>query len=392
MASFTRIKNHAATAAIIAAAMVACLGVMAFVLALRPSYLSVPAGDIISYRLRVTTNELIDHPDKKDVELPATISEQDVHIIGVGGTNEAMVLTTINQIDQVALLSFARNGAARRLDAAARAADAGVAIGLFDFNLTPLPPGSEQIWTVDVPYAVLPPAKRMLQGKARRLRSGSSPEFQLKLPASVEWIGDDGRYRQIRDLVSAYRFNSRESIIEHADIRCIAGFERPSGHHRYKVRLELEFIQRGRTTEDPTQIRNLALAGMDAQTALEQQQRERLAGISERLMAASIQDPRLRQVAQRFIAAMRNPPKPAEKTLKNTYYAVHLASCAAEQRTDAQRFVAHLASLGFRAYIAEEGQTLAILVGPYLDRDPMVLRTLSQRFPQQRVQWVAVQP
>jgi hypothetical protein len=392
MAFTARIKNHAATATIIAAALVAALGIMAFVLALRPSYLEFEPGQVVSYRLRVQTSELIDHPDKRDVELPASIQEQDLHLIGVGGMNEAVVLTNIDGHDQITLLTFNKNGSARRLDAAARPADAGVAIGLFDFNLMPLPPGSEQVWNVDVAYALLPPAKRVLQGKARRLRSGTSPEFQLKLPPSVEWIGPDQRYMQIRDLTSSYRFNTSQSLIERADIRAIAAFERADGSHRFKVRIELDLVNVGRIVDDPTHIRNLALAGMDAQTALTQGHRERLGTIVDRLLNASIQDQRLRGYVQDLVSKIRNPKPTKNTTIKNNSYAVHLASCHPDRRTDAQRFVAQLASEGFRAYLVEQGNQLAILVGPYLDRDPTVLRTLSQRYPQQRAAWVEVRP
>ncbi len=392
MAFTARIKNHAATAAVVAGILVAVLGVIAFVLALRPSHWHLSAGDIASYQLRIQTSELIDHPDKRDVELPATIQEQDLHIIGVGGQNEAVILTNIDGKEQMSLLTFASNGSARRLDAASRPADAGVAIGLFDFNLMPLPPGSEQIWNVDVAYALLPPAKRVLQGKARRSRSGSNPEFQLKLPASIEWIGPNQRYMQIRDLTSKYRFNNSQSIIESADIRCIAAFEKEDGRHRFKVRIELNLLHVGRIIDDPGQVRELALAGMDAQTALAQNQRSRLRSIQERIISASVQDPRLRRYVQTVITQIHNPTPPPNNTVKNTTYAVHLGSCPVERRVDAQRFVAHLASEGFRAYITESNNSLAILVGPYLDRDPAVLRTLSQRYPQQRASWVVASP
>ncbi len=392
MAFTARLKNHAATAAVVAGALVAALGVMAFVMALRPSRLHIEAGQVISYRLRVQTSELIDHPDKRDVELPASIQEQDLHLIGVGGMNEAVVLTNIDGIDQITLLTFQPNGSARRLDAAARPGDAGVAIGLFDFNLMPLPPGSEQVWNVDIVYALLPPAKRVLQGKARRMRSGTSPEFQVKLPPSIEWIGPDQRYMQVRDLVSTYRFNTSQSLIERGDIRCVAAFERADGSHRFKVRIELDLVNVGRIVDDPAQVRNLALAGMDAQTALAQGHRERLGTITDRLVNASVQDQRLRGYVRNLVNQIRNPAPVRKVAVVNNSYAVHLANCPIERRTDAQRFVAQLASDGFRAYLVEQGAQLAILVGPYLDRDPAVLRTLSQRYPQQRAAWVEIKP
>jgi hypothetical protein len=224
------------------------------------------------------------------------------------------------------------------------------------------------------------------------MRSGSNPEFQLKLPASVEWIGEDQRYMQIRDLTSKYRFNTSQSLIENADIRCVVGFERADGRHRFKVRIELDLVHVGRIADDPGQIRELALAGMDAQTALTQGHRERLSTIGKRLIDASVQDPRLRRYVQALIDQIRNPAKTTPHATTNTTFAVHLATCPIERRNDAQRFVAQLATQGFRAYISENGGVLSVLVGPYLDRDPAVLRTLSQSYPQQRATWVRATP
>lgn len=392
MAFAARIKNHAATAAVIAALLVAALGVTAFVLALRPSRLTFDSGQLITYRLRSEISEVIENHERKDQELPALVQENDLHLICVGPDNTMVMLAHQDGRDQVALLTMATNGTARELDAAARPSDSGRAIGFFDFNLLPLPPGSEQVWNVDVAYAVLPPGKRSLQGKARRLRSGSSPEFQLKLPPSVEWIGEDQRYRQVRDLTSHYRFNTSKGVIEEAVIRCVAGYERPEGRRRHKLRLTLSLVSIGRITDDPDQVRNLAIAGIDAQAALAAGRKERLAAITQRLNAAAVQDPRLRALTQSLLGEIRNGPRPRQVNIPQGLWAVHLASGPAERRSEAQRFVDHLTTQGFKAYLTAQGATLSVLVGPYYDRDPAVIRSLSQRYPQQRVTWVEVKP
>ena len=392
MAFAARIKNHAATAAVIAALLVAALGVTAFVLALRPSRLDFDIGQLISYHLRTEISEVIENPEGKDQELPPLVQENDLHLICVGPDNTMVMMTQVDGRDQVSLLTVAANGTVRELDAAARPSDSGRAVGFFDFNLLPLPPASEQIWNVDVTYAVLPPGKRSLQGKARRTRSGSSPEFQLKLPPSVEWISEDQRYRQVRDLTSHYRFNTSKGVIEEAVIRCIAGYERPEGRRRHKLRLTLSLVSIGRITDDPGQVRELAIAGIDAQAALAAGRKERLSAIAARLNAAAVQDPRLRALAQSLLGEIRHGPRPPQPSGPRGLWAVHLVSGPAELRSDAQRFIEHLTGNGFRAYLAEKGQTLSVLVGPYYDRDPAVIRSLSQRYPQQRVTWVEIIP
>jgi hypothetical protein len=392
MAFVARIKNHAATAAVVAAVLVAALGIAAFVLALRPSRLSFEPGQVISYRLTSEIAEVIETPERKDQVLPPLTQEGDLHLICVGPDNTMVMLAQVDGREQVALMTLATNGAARELDAAARPGDSGRAVGFFDFNLLPLPPGSEQVWNTDITYGVLPAGKRSLQGKARRTRSGANPEFQLKLPASVEWIGEDQRYRQVRDLSSQYRFNTAKGVVEEAVIRLTAGYERPEGRRRHKVKLTLTLVAQSRLNDDPDQVRDLALAGIDAQSALAAGRKERLAAISARLNAAAVQDPRLRALVQSLLSEIRSGPRPQTPNVAKGLWAVHLVSGPAQRRADAERFVANLGEMGFRAYLAADGATLSVLVGPYYDRDPTVIRALSQRFPQQRVTWVEVKP
>jgi hypothetical protein len=392
MAFAARLRNHAATAAVIAALLVAGLGITAFVLALRPSRLQFSPGQVITYHLRSEIGEVIETAEHKDQELPPFVQENDLHLICVGPDNTTALLAKADGVDHVALLTFAANGSARELDAAARPSDSGHAVGFFDFNLLPLPPGSEQIWNVDLAYAVLPAGKRTLQAKARRTRSGSNPEFQLKLPPSVEWIGEDQRYLQVRDLTSQYRFNTSKGVIEEAVIRGIAGYERPEGRRRHKLKLTLSLVSIGRIVDDPGQVRDLVLAITDAQNALNAGRKERLAAISQRLAGASVQDPRLRALVESVSAEIRNGPRPRQPLGQRGLWAVHLASGPAELRSDAQRFVDNLVTMGYRAYLAAQGQTLSVLVGPYYDRDPAVIRSLSQRFPGQRATWVEVKP
>jgi hypothetical protein len=392
MAFASRIKNHAAMAAVVGAVLVAAIGVMAFVLAMRPSRMQLSPGQIITYHLRTDISELIETPERKDQELPPISRELELHLICVGSDNTAVLLAHAEGQQHLALLTFGANGQVRELDAASRPADSGRAIGFFDFNLFPLPPGSEQIWNVDLSYAVLPPGKRSLQGKARRTRSGANPEFQLKLPPSVEWIGDDQRYRQVRDLTSQYRFNTSKGVIEEAVIKCVAGYEQPEGRRRHKMRLTLTLTSITKISDEPGQVRDLALAGIDAQNALASGRRERLAAIAQRVTAASVQDQRLRNLTQTLLAEIRQGPRPTTPSGPRGLWAVHLASGPVDLHNHAQRLVDHLKAQGFRAYLATKETTLSVLVGPYYDRDPLVIQSLSQRYPQQRATWVEVKP
>ena len=389
----SRLKTHAASAAIVGALLVAVLGVTAFFLALRPSHLHFEPGQLVTYRLHTELAELVEVAGVKEArELPASVQDQMLNLICVGADNDVVLLAPVNGRDEVTLLNFASDGTARCLDAAARPGEAGKALGFFDFNLLPLPPGSEQAWNVELVYAALPPAKHNVQGKVRRTRSGANPEFQLKLPTSVEWVNASSRYQQIRDLVCTYRFNGTQRLIDQASVRCLAGIEGDDGgRRRYRLRADLTLVGVGRVSDDPRQVRDLALAGAEAQEALAGGRRERLATLSARILAADVQNPRLRELAKQLVYAVRSPAPPTPPAAR-PLWAVQLASGPADHRPEAEAFVRQLAAGGFRAYLAARGDTLAVLVGPYYDRDPAVLGALSQRYPQQRAAWIAVGP
>ena len=303
----SRLKNHAAGAAVVGALMVAALGVMAFFLALRPCRMRFDPGQFVTYRLRTEMAEL--SADNK--EGAPQVSEREIDFIRIGPENDVVMLTPEQGRDQTTLMTFSPAGVARTLDAAARPTETGRAFGFFDFNLLPLPPGSEQAWNVDLVYAALPINKRLVQGKVRRMRSGSSPEFELKLPPSVEWINEDNRYVQVRDLVCHYRFATGKGLVDQASVHCVAGIEREDGRHRYHVRCDLALAATGRTNDDPRQIRDLAMASREAEDAISGGHNERLATLRSRILATDVQHPRLRELAARLAQEVSAAPAPA---------------------------------------------------------------------------------
>ncbi len=383
----SRLKNHAAGAAVVGALMVAALGVMAFFLALRPCRMRFDPGQFVTYRLHTEMAELA--PDNS--EAPAQVSEREIDFICIGTDNDVVMLTPEQGRDQSTLMTFSPAGTARTLDAAARPTETGRAFGFFDFNLLPLPPGSEQAWNVDLVYAALPVNKRLVQGKVRRMRSGSSPEFELKLPPSVEWINEDNRYVQVRDLVCRYRFSTGKGLVDHASVHCIAGIERDDGRHRFHVRCDLVLAATGRTNDDPRQVRDLALASREVEDAISGGHNERLATLRSRILATDVQHPRLRELAARLAAeAARSAPLPTQPA--KGLWAVLVASGPAEQKAQAESFARTLSHQGFRSYLGAAGSGYAVYVGPFFDRDPGVLTALGQRYPQLRPVWVRAAP
>ncbi len=385
-----RMKKHAAVLVVIGALAVAALGITAFFLALRPCRMRIDPGEQATFHLRSEIAELA----ADGSEGPAQVSEQDLDLfgIGIGADNDAMLLSPSGGRDEVTLMNLTAAGTARTLDAALRPSEVGKALGYFDFNLLPLPPGVDQSWSIDLVYACLPPSKRCVQGKVKRTRSGANPEFQLKLPTSVEWISAENRYIQLRDLVCSYRYNTGKAVVDQAELRCTLGLEREDGRHRYHVRVELALTALAKTSDDPHEIRDLALAACELQSAISRGRSERLATIISRIQLANIQNPRLRDLVRQLLSEVRNPPPPAPRTAVRQLWAVQVASCPLERRGDADAFTRSLIAGGLQAWVGASGDGLAVLIGPYYDKDPAVLAQISLHYPQQRATWVRVTP
>jgi hypothetical protein len=370
---------------VVAALGLAGAGLYAFIVALRPSRVHFEAGEVVSYRLHSSVSEL----QNDGTEGPPSTQDRDIVLIGIDSDNDVVLLCGSPIQDEAELMNISANGSAFVLDAAMRPGEAGKALGLFDFNLLPLPLSTEQSWNVDLLYAALPSNKRLVQGRVKRLRSGADPEFQLKLPTSVEWIDQDGFYEQLRDMISTYRFNAARSLVDSAHLTCIKGLERADGRHRYSVRIDLTLQTISRSSDDPHEVRDLALAVCEAQSALEHGSTARFPSLATRMQAANVQDLRLRSLVRQLCDSMRNPVRPTPPSAPSLW-AVKLGSCSADQRGAADAFVRSLARDGLRAWVSQAGDTLVVLVGPYYQQDPALLATLSQRYPRQLACWVPI--
>jgi hypothetical protein len=384
----SRMKKHAAVLVVVGALAVAALGIMAFFLALRPCRMRIESGEQATYHLRSEVAEIAADGSEGQPQ----VSDQDLDLIGIGADNDVVLISPAASHDEATLMNFTAAGTARTLDAALRPSEVGKALGYFDFNLMPLPAGVEQGWNTDLVYACLPPSKRCVQGKVKRTRSGANPEFQLKLPTSVEWISAENRYLQVRDLVCSYRYNTGKALVDQAVLHCTLGIERDDGRHRFRVRVDLTLMGIARTSDDPHEIRDLALAASEAQAALARGSSERFPSILARLQGANIQGPRLRDLVRQISQEVRNPQPAAPHLVSRQLWAVQLASCPVERRADADTFTRTLIAGGLHAWVGSSGEGLAVLIGPYYDRDPAVLAQISQHYPQQRATWVHINP
>ena len=381
---FANVKRHAAVLAVAVAALVAVAGLVLLLLATRPSRFSIASGEFLHYRLRVEITELLEDGSKR----APRVEEQEMLLVGTGPDNQAALAVAEGVGAQVVLVMVGSDGAVRLCDAGGHQADAGLATGWFDFSLCSLPPGSEQTWNADIVYAALPAQRRAVQAKARRLRSGSTPEFQLKLPI-IEWINKAGFYEQIRDLTCTYRFANSKHAVESAVIELQSGAENGELRRRLRWRIELLLASRGRIEDPPRAIRDLALTGMAIQDALAADRRERLAPLQARLVGIEIDDPRLRELARRIADRARISVK--VETPSRSMWAVQVASVAAERKSEAERLARQLTGKGLRAYVTVQPQGIAVMVGPYPERDQAILSALVERFPSHRLAWSQVE-
>jgi hypothetical protein len=382
-----RMKTHAAAVVAVAALLAAAVGCYAFVISLRPCRLRFEPGTLVDYALRTEWSEI-----RPDGTLAAPrVREQRVSLVCVGDANEVALVTPEHERgEQVTMMNFAPDGTARRI-ADERLTDEGKTLGFFDFNLLPLPPGSEQSWNVSLVYALLPPGKRQILARVKRRSNSARPEFELKLP-TVEWVEAE-RYRQVKNLTCTYRFDTSRGVVESAVVKCDTGLERDDGSHRFRVAVTLDLVSVDRIGGGTAALRDLAMATVEADQALARRRLERLLPLIERLGRSGVRAPALRAVAEttrREAADVISPSAPPAVTPRRgpaapvsapaltrapataRPWTLQVASAPAAHRAHAERLAGKLGASGLPAQVAVSGRHVVVRVGPYAERDPAV--------------------
>jgi hypothetical protein len=388
MVQVTDWKRLAAQLAVGTCALAAIVGVTIFALSFRPTKLRLDPGELIRWQW-IQTTAPIDAHGKPGA---GTSSEQEILLIATRGNEGLLVGKDLRGNDIASLLAFADNGSATLLDAAGRGIDGGRAIGLFDFNLLPLPPGNEQAWNTSVAWAFPPPAKRTLQTRIHRMKAGSKPEFQLKLDGAnaVEWLAD-GTYRQVRNLVVSYRFNGSQRIWDRATMKCQWAVEQPASvlPLRWQIDTTVELRETRDLGDEPEALRQIALAVIEAQDLLNAGGGSRVAEVVARLDAGTVGEPRLRALAARLAAALRRlPTSPVAGRVGTGGWVLVCGELNRDERSKAEQLVSHLSTAGFPAFLAPgEGGRLRILAGPWPAKDEATARQLTARFPYIHPTW-----
>jgi hypothetical protein len=246
---------------------IAALGVGLFALAFRDCRFAVEPGRALAWSLSISST-----PVRPDGSLGAErVAEHRLVLVGLGpevGTAAWLAGPADGVPASVQLVDLPSDGRIRLRAADGRQSDTGPSLSGFDFNLLPLPMGAEQEWKPEVVWAALPPGHRSVACSAKRLRSGAVPQFRCDFPVSVEWVDPaTGRYRQVRDLKSTYRFDTLRGIPREAEITFTMRDELPppGGFVARKVALRLAW-QGSESGGVPADLREMARVAAQAET------------------------------------------------------------------------------------------------------------------------------
>lgn len=358
-----RWKQHVVLVMVAMILVGAVAGTWAFVVSLRPCRVRFQPGTVCEYLLRTEYREL--HAGQAG---EARTHEQRLTLVCVGADNEvALVAPSPDRpgVDEVTLLDFSPDGAARRVIGEGTA-DEGRALGFFDFNLLPLPPGNEQDWKASLVYAALPPGERQVTARVKRRANSAKPEFELRLPTK-EWVNEHGRYVQVRNLVCRYRFDGSRGVVDHAQVKCDTGIERDDGAHTFRVTVTLELLGIDSGIGDTVALRDLALASVEAQQALGGRRADRLAPLISRLERAGVTAPALRAVAERL---RREAGR--QLAVATERWVLQIARLPSSRRTAAEAMVRRLAANGITARCVTSAGQLLVGIGPLTQRDPQL--------------------
>ncbi|HAT11774.1 MAG TPA: hypothetical protein DCS97_14550 [Planctomycetes bacterium] len=246
--------------------VVAGIGLSLFALAFRSCRFAVPDGRELAWSLRVATATL----DARGVAGPERIATHRLALVGIGpGPGTAALLAgPLEGVPGSAwLVDAPPDGRVRQLGPDGRLAEAAPNVAGFDFNLLPLPLGAEQEWKPEVVWAALPADRRAVTCTVKRLRSGATPQFRCTFPTSVEWIdAATGRYRQVRDLIAIYRFDTLRGVPREARITFTLREELPPPAAFTARRIVMDLAYLGSSSAgDPADLRPLANAAAAAE-------------------------------------------------------------------------------------------------------------------------------
>ncbi len=388
--------KHLTTLVVIGAVILAGIaGVTFFVLSFRPSRFRLDPGQVLLYRLTTTSTELA--ADNREGR-PLT-EAKDLVLLGIGPDNlVALLAEDVRGRDRLSLHKIETDGTAVLLDAAGRPTTGSRAIGIFDLNLFVLPPSAtEQSWDAQLTYGLLPPAKQLIQVKVRRSESKSNPQFQLKPPASLEWLAD-GTYRQVKDLQATYHFRTSLHAVDKADLKCTWSIELPTGGvRRYRVTANLELVDTATLDDDPLRLRAVAMDCAAATEALGDSDigTTRRQALAANLRTADTGATRLRQLADRLSVEVLRPPAVSANFAKppGRRVQIQVAIGPEQQKAQAEQLAKTLVAGGFQGRIepAAPGM-LRVVVGPLIERDPQILDRLQRAFPYLKPLWIEASP
>ncbi|MFW5699216.1 MAG: hypothetical protein ACOCZK_04525 [Planctomycetota bacterium] len=387
------LKHRAALVTLLATGVIGAVGLVFFLVALRPCSVDIAPGTIVTYELRREVQPVGAGGERGETR----VHSQEITLACIGDANRVIVLSgaDADRRGEVALMQLAEDGAAFLFDAAERRLDHGPCIGfsprirLFDFNLLRLPRSLTDSGEVEVTYAALPKGRRSVPCRIDRIENGMAPVFRLRPVRTIEWPHPalDGRYVKIRDLEARYRFDRRLGMVDRADVDFILAHEGDAEApiKRYAIRLSLRLAEHDQVgNSEVASLGDLALTSVRAQSLLEDGRHASLGPYAERLRRATVDHPRLR----RFVEQLLTDARMEQLRASHDRWAVRVASVGLARLAAARQVARELVADGYHAFLRRHGELVAIYVGPYTDKRPAVLAAMRERFARSDPYWV----
>jgi len=251
------------TIGVFIAVLAAGLGL--FALALRSCRFVLEPGQAATWTLTVRSASLL-QDGKPGMERSAS---HRIVLLGLGPESSSaawLAGPASGPATSLRLIELPSDGRLRHRGRDGRLGEGAPQLAGFDFNLLPLPLAAEQEWKPEVMWAALPEGRRTVACSVKRMRMGARPEFKCDFPVSVEWVDPTtGRYRQVRELTSTYRFDTLRGLPYSARIAFTMREELPppGGYASRRIVLELAWVG----SEDAGEPRGLREAAADGAAA-----------------------------------------------------------------------------------------------------------------------------
>jgi hypothetical protein len=379
------LKRRGATIGLIIAAVLALVGVLLAATAMRGVQVRLPPGRMIEWNLLRTSQE-IGADGKPKPGAPIREEKRRLELIAIGPDGEAVVRQSLpdGSMSSLERIMIGRDGQIVRHDGVWR--DQGVAVEEFDLGYLLLPQRFATEIEAPVRPACLPPDVDPVKGKIYRRKNDWRPEFKLSLP-TMTWAVHDAtgarRYRQLSKVSCVYRFHPNRGVVDQAVFSAVQEEETAEDTRRFQLTIRCDVTQ-AKDLPNPAAITSLARTILDVQGRLgSSSPSENWRDDLDRALADANADNPLTQVGRDLIAsASQRRTDPSGRAV--------LLVCQRDQNGRGAIEIARtrLVAAGLPALIHENGNQIALLVGPFEGPRSLPYHEAHRLLPGELPRWI----